>query len=150
VSSRFEKQLLLFYAAAIPTYMVMAELALTVTLRAVLPRPYYPDPRAREAQRRWAADAIASVRYGEALVALRGDVAVGVTNGARGLIEAAHSQLAARREWVTNEKQRSVAHRITRFARVTNRRVTSGPPQAAVGLGRHAMAHHFSDSRRRS
>jgi hypothetical protein len=43
--------------------------------------------------------------------------------------------------------RRSVAHRITRFARVTNRRAVSGPARAGVGLGRNAMAHHFSDCR---
>ena len=34
-----------------------------------------------------------------------GDLVVGLANGARGLIEAGHSRLAARREWVINEKQ---------------------------------------------
>jgi predicted nucleotidyltransferase len=102
---RFDKQLLLFYVAGIPTYVVMAELALNVTLRGMLPRPVYPEALARDAQRRWAADAVASVRYGQAAVASRGDLIVGLANGARGLIEAGHSRLAARREWVINEKQ---------------------------------------------
>ena len=102
---RYDKQLLLFYAAGIPTYVVMAELALNVTLRGVLPRPVYPEMLAREAHRRWAIDAAASVRYGQAAVASRGDLVVGLANGARGLIEAGHSRLAARREWVINEKQ---------------------------------------------
>jgi predicted nucleotidyltransferase len=101
---RFEKQLLLFYAAGIPTYVVMAELALNVTLRGELPRPVYPEPLAQEARRRWAADALASLRYGET-AASRGDLAIGLANGARGLIERAHGRMAARREWVTNEKQ---------------------------------------------
>ncbi len=95
-AGRFDKQLLLFYAAGIPTYVVMAELALNITLRGVLPRPVYPAALAREAHRRWAADAVASVRYGLAAVASRGDLVVGLANGARGLIEAAHSRLAAR------------------------------------------------------
>jgi predicted nucleotidyltransferase len=104
-AGRFHKELLLFYAAGIPTYVLMAELALNVTLSGVLPRPAYPDALASEAPRRWAADAVASLRYGEAAVRSRGDVAVGLADGARGLIEAAHGVLAARREWVVNEKQ---------------------------------------------
>jgi len=104
-AGRFHKELLLFYAAGIPTYVVMAELALNVTLSGELPRPAYPDALAREAHRRWATDAVASLRYGESAVRSRGDVAVGLANGARGLIEAAHGRLAARREWIVNEKQ---------------------------------------------
>jgi hypothetical protein len=102
---RFDKQLLLFYTAGIPTYVVMAELALNVTLRGVLPRPAYPEALALEAHRRWAADARASVRYAHAAVARRNDLTVGLANGARALIEAAHGRLAANREWVLNEKQ---------------------------------------------
>lgn len=104
-AGRFHKELLLFYVAGIPTYVLMAELALNVTLSGVLPRPAYPDALASEAHRRWATDAVASLRYGEAAVRSRGDVAVGLANGARALIEAAHGRLAARREWVVNEKQ---------------------------------------------
>lgn len=103
-AGHFRKELLLFYVAGIPTYVVMAELALNVVLSGVLPRPAFPEALAREAQRRWASDAVASLRYGEQAVRSRGDVAVGLANGARGLIEAAHGRLAARREWVTNEK----------------------------------------------
>lgn len=103
-AGRFRKELLLFYAAGIPTYTVMAELALNVVLSGVLPRPDYPEALAQEAPRRWAADAQASLRYGAAALRSRGDVIVALANGARGLIEAAHGRLAERREWVTNEK----------------------------------------------
>jgi predicted nucleotidyltransferase len=103
-AGRFRKELLLFYVAGIPTYVVMAELALHVALSGQLPRPAYPAALAREAQRRWAADAVASLRYGETALRSRGDLTIGLANGARGLIEAAHGRLAARREWVINEK----------------------------------------------
>lgn len=104
-AGRFRKELLLFYAAGIPTYVVMAELALHVVLSGtVLPKPAYPDALAHEAERRWTSDALASLGYAEAAVRRHHDVAVGLANGARGLIEAAHGRLAARREWVINEK----------------------------------------------
>jgi hypothetical protein len=101
---RFIKELLLFYAAGIPTYVVMGELALNVALAGDLPAVEYPDALAREAARRWRTDAIASLSYSEAALRRRSDVAVGLANAARGLIEAAHGRLAERREWVLNEK----------------------------------------------
>jgi predicted nucleotidyltransferase len=103
-AGRFEKQLLLFYVAAIPTYVVMAELAPHEVLAGELPRPLYPEALARQASRRWQADAVASIAYAEAAVRRLDDVAVGLANGARGLIEVAHGRLAERREWVVNEK----------------------------------------------
>jgi predicted nucleotidyltransferase len=103
-AGRFQKQLLLFYAAGIPTYVVMAELALNVVLAGDLPRPRYPDVLADEAGRRWLADAMASLGYAEGAVRARGDTTVALANAARGLIEGAHGRLARRREWVLNEK----------------------------------------------
>jgi predicted nucleotidyltransferase len=101
---RFRKELLMFYAAGIPTYVVMGELALNVVLAGQLPTHEYPDALAREASRRWRADARASLAYGEAALRHRADTTVALANAARGLIEAAHSRLAQRREWVLNEK----------------------------------------------
>ena len=103
-AGRFRKELLAFYVAGIPTYVVMAELALNVVLFGELPRPDYPGALSREAGRRWRNDSLASLAYGEAALAGRRDVVVGLANAARGIIEAAHSRLAERREWVLNEK----------------------------------------------
>jgi predicted nucleotidyltransferase len=101
---RFRKELLLFYAAGIPTYVVMGELALNVVLAGELPAPEYPDALAREASGRWRDDALASLAYGEAALRQRADTVVAVANVARGLIEAAHGRLAQRKQWVLNEK----------------------------------------------
>lgn len=101
---RFEKQLLLSYVAGIPTYVLVAELALNIVLVGALHRPAYPPALARTASRRWAADSAHSLAYARAAAEVRGDVVVATANGARGLIEAAHAQLAARGEWVVNEK----------------------------------------------
>ena len=61
-SGRFNKELLLFYAAGIPTYVVMAELATDRVLLGDLPRPSYPELLAIEAGRRWNRDALAEPR----------------------------------------------------------------------------------------
>src|SRR5215472_884387 len=103
-AGRFAKQLLLFYAAGIPTYVLAAELATNVVLHGELPRPGYPPRLADEASMRWLADAQASLWYAASALGSRGDVTVAHANAARGLIEASHARLAARREWVLNEK----------------------------------------------
>jgi predicted nucleotidyltransferase len=103
-AGRYEKEFLLFYVAGIPTYVVMAELATHRVLSGLLPRPGYPDALAVTAARRWHEDAQRSLAYAAAALESRSDVAVAMANTGRGLIEAAHSVLARRREWVTNEK----------------------------------------------
>jgi predicted nucleotidyltransferase len=103
-AGRFRKELLQFYAAGIPTYVVMGELALNVVLVGELDAPEYPRLLAREASGRWHSDALASLAYGEAALRHRADTTVGLANATRGLIEAAHGHLAARHEWVLNEK----------------------------------------------
>ncbi len=82
----------------------MAELATHVVLNGELPRPRYPARLAEAASLAWLADARASLRYAWAALRGRADVPVGLANASRGLIEAAHSRLAGRREWVLNEK----------------------------------------------
>jgi Nucleotidyltransferase domain len=103
-AGRFEKELLMFYVAGIPTYVVVAELATNRVLAGDLPRPDYPDALSREAGRRWHNDALASLGYAAGALRSRGDLAVGLANASRGLIEEAHSALARRKEWVLNEK----------------------------------------------
>ena len=103
-AGRFRKELLMFYVAGIPTYVVMAELALNVVLDGHLPKPMYPEALAREASRRWQWDAVASATYGERALRHRGDVAIALANTTRALVEAAQARLAARRQWVLNEK----------------------------------------------
>jgi hypothetical protein len=103
-AGRFKKELLLFYVAGIPTYVVMAELAINRVLAGHLPRVEYPDLLASEAGRRWHSDAELSLDYAARSLQRRGDPAVAMANATRGLIEAAHSVLAYRHQWVLNEK----------------------------------------------
>ena len=101
---RYQKQLLPFYAAGIPTYTVVAELAINSVLVGDLPRPAYPDTLAASAASRWREDALLSIGYARAALTHRGDVAVAVANGSRAVIELAHSRAARDKRWVTNEK----------------------------------------------
>lgn len=142
-SGRFDKEILLFYVAGIPTYVVMAELALNVTLRGVLPRPDYPEALAREAERRWADDAIAHLGYGVAALRSRGDVVVGLASGTRALVEAAHSRLAARREWVLNEKQIVERAGLTEWATLLMNATDAAELQDALA----AIHHHLAPER---
>jgi predicted nucleotidyltransferase len=103
-AGRFQKELLMFYVAGIPTYVVMGELAINRVLAGTLPRPGYPEPLATSAGERWRKDATASLGYAGAALRSRRDVTVALSNAGRGLVEAAHSTLAYRRQWALNEK----------------------------------------------
>ena len=101
---RFEKELLLFYVAGIPTYVVMGELATNRVLTGDLARPGYPELLATSAGRRWRRDALSSLGYAAAALRARRDLTVALSNAGRGLVEAAHSVLAYRGQWALNEK----------------------------------------------
>lgn len=97
---RFEKQLLMFYLAGIPTYAVVGELAINRVLSGSLPRPEYPSELRESAARRWHNDALLSASYRPT-----DDPIIALGNVTRALIEESHSRLAARGIWVTNEKR---------------------------------------------
>jgi len=99
-AGRFEKQFLMFYLAGIPTYVVAAELAINRVLAGTLPRPEYPAALRESAARRWHHDAQLSLSYQPA-----NDPVVAIGNVSRALLEEAHSRVAARGIWVTNEKR---------------------------------------------
>ena len=72
-AGRFTKQLLLFYTAGIPTYVVVGELAVNLVLAGALPRPAYPALLSEAAATRWHDDAIASVAYARNALVARGE-----------------------------------------------------------------------------
>ena len=82
----------------------MGELATGVVLSGVLPKPEYPEVLASDAFRRWTNDSVLSLGYAASALRSRGDLAVGVCNAGRALIERSHAVLANRRHWVLNEK----------------------------------------------
>ena len=95
---------LLFHLADIPTYLVLAELAINRVLRGDLPRPEFPKALQEAAPPAWWANAEMTMLYAEANHAPFGRVAQCLGLLAQGASQAAHAVLAARAEWVTNEK----------------------------------------------
>lgn len=104
-TGRFRIERLPFYLAGIPTYVVVAELALGQTLIGTLPRPTYPPALQKEASRIWHDAAQLTLAYAEKAYATMGDP-IGVAGAlARAIMEEGHARLAARGEWVLNEKR---------------------------------------------
>ncbi|HEY8984985.1 MAG TPA: nucleotidyltransferase domain-containing protein, partial [Streptomyces sp.] len=97
---------LLFHLAGIPTYLVVAELAVNRVLRGTAPRPDgYPEKLSTAASARWYDAARATLDYARAAHAparrwteALGAIAVAAT-------QTGHAVLAARGEWITNEKR---------------------------------------------
>jgi predicted nucleotidyltransferase len=101
---QFEIERLMFHLAGIPTYLVVAELALCRVLRGELPRPDYPEALRGTASRRWWDDARMTLDYARAAHATRNHLADCAGAIALASCQAAHAILAARGQWITNEK----------------------------------------------
>jgi Nucleotidyltransferase domain len=101
---RFSIEPLLFHLAEIPSYLVLAELAVKRVLRGSLPAPDYPAALRSRAPRVWWQRADRTFGYARANHAPYGRVAQCAGLIAQAASQAAHAVLAARGEWVTNEK----------------------------------------------
>jgi predicted nucleotidyltransferase len=101
---RFHIERLMFHLAGIPSYIVLAELALNRVLSGELPRPGYPPALRRTAQAAWRENATATLGYARAAHADRGHLADTAGAIALAACQGAHAVLAGRGEWVTNEK----------------------------------------------
>jgi len=101
---RFRVEPLMFHLVGIPTYLVVAELAVGRVLVGDLPRPGYPDALRRSAPPRWRGFASATLAYAERDHAPHGRVAQCAGMIAQAASYTAHAVLAARGEWVTNDK----------------------------------------------
>ncbi|WAP59674.1 nucleotidyltransferase domain-containing protein [Streptomyces sp. S465] len=102
---RFHWEPLMFHLAGIPSYLVVAELALNQVLRGTLPRPEYPEALRAAAPPVWRGRAALTLRYASAAYAVRGQATEVAGAVATAAMETAHAVLAARGEWVTNEKR---------------------------------------------
>ncbi|MGH2697646.1 MAG: nucleotidyltransferase domain-containing protein [Actinomycetota bacterium] len=101
---RFRIERLLFHLAGVPTYIVVAELALGRVLHGELPNPDYPETLANVASERWWEEARLTLDYARDSYARMGRVAETAGAIATAACQTAHAIMAARREWVTNEK----------------------------------------------
>nr|WP_318276405.1 nucleotidyltransferase domain-containing protein [Mycobacterium eburneum] len=102
---RFHWEPLMFHLAGIPSYLVVAELAVNRVLRGRLPRPDYPEALRRSAPPVWRNRAALTLRYAKDNYARRGQVTEVAGLLATAAMETAHAVLAARGEWITNEKR---------------------------------------------
>lgn len=123
-AGRFGIEPLLFYVAGIPTYAVVAELAINRVLRGELPRPDYPEALRRTANDVWHDRATAHLGYASGA----SDALTATANATRALIEESHGRLAAQGIWVTNEKR--IASRAGLGAAVD--RLAAGEPAIDV------------------
>jgi hypothetical protein len=102
---RYRVERLPFHLAGVPTYIVVGELAVNVVLHGELPSPGgYPDKLRVAAHQAWLADAMRTLGYARAAYASRGNLAQTAGAIALAFAQGAHAALAARGEWVTNEK----------------------------------------------
>ncbi|MGW1048174.1 nucleotidyltransferase domain-containing protein [Streptomyces sp. NPDC002521] len=103
---RFRVEPLLFHLAGIPSYLIVAELAGNQVLRGTLPHPArYPAKLRATAAERWHSTARATLGYAKANHAPHGRLTETAGAIATAAAQAAHGVLAARGEWVTNEKR---------------------------------------------
>lgn len=103
-AGRFRIEPLMFHLADIPSYLVVAELALNRVLRGRLPRPSYPAALRASAPDMWWVNADLTFGYARANHAPYGRLAQCTALVVQAASQAAHAILAARGEWVTNEK----------------------------------------------
>jgi hypothetical protein len=101
---RFHVEPLLFHLAGIPSYLIVAELALNRVLHGSLPRPDYPAALRERAPQLWWANAELVFGYAATYHARQGRAAQCIGLLVQAATQSAHAVLAARGEWVTNEK----------------------------------------------
>lgn len=101
---RFDIEPLAFHLAGLPSYLVLAELAVKRVLRGELPTPDYPVALRERAPRIWWGRAEQEFDYARAFHAPYGRLAQCAGLVVRAACYAAHAVLAARGQWVTNEK----------------------------------------------
>nr|WP_189181068.1 nucleotidyltransferase domain-containing protein [Microbispora rosea] len=102
---RFHWEPLMFHLAGIPSYLVVAELALNRVLRGELPRPAYPERLRETAPPVWRGRAAMTLQYAKASHAPRGQAVEVAGALATAAMQTAHAVVAARGQWVTNEKR---------------------------------------------
>jgi hypothetical protein len=103
-SGRFDIQPLMFHLAGIPSYLVLAELAVKRVLHGELPTPAYPAALRSRARSVWWGRAERTFEYARENHARMGRLTQCAGLVAQATSQAAHAVLAARGEWITNEK----------------------------------------------
>lgn len=102
---RFHWEPLMFHLAGIPSYLVAAELAGNKVVRGTLPRPSFPEALRETAPPIWRGRASQTLRYARGAYVPRGQATEVAGALATAGMQTAHAILAARGEWITNEKR---------------------------------------------
>jgi hypothetical protein len=87
-----------------PSYTLLAELALGHVLAGTLPNPSFPDLLRERAPSRWRWEANFALNQAEAHTRVD-DVAACLGKLSFAVLAEAHARLCERSEWITNEKQ---------------------------------------------
>lgn len=101
---RFTIEPLAFHLAGYPSYLILAELSVKRVLYGSLPTPDYPVALRRRASEVWWGRADITFGYARSFHAPQGRVTQCVGLAAQAASQSAHAVLAARGEWITNEK----------------------------------------------
>ncbi|WP_329454256.1 nucleotidyltransferase domain-containing protein [Streptomyces sp. NBC_01497] len=102
---RFHWEPLMFHLAGVPSYLVVAELGLNQVLRGALPRPGYPPRLRATAPPVWRERAALTLQYAKAAHVPHGRLSEVAGALSVAAAQTAHAVLAARGEWVTNDKR---------------------------------------------
>lgn len=102
---RFHWEPLMFHLAGIPSYLLVAELAINQVLHGTLPRPTYPEALRESAPPIWRNRAAVTLHYAKGTYVPRGQATEVAGSLAIAAMQTAHAVLAARGEWTTNEKR---------------------------------------------
>ncbi|GII80350.1 DNA polymerase subunit beta [Sphaerisporangium rufum] len=141
-AGRFGVERLMFHLAGIPTYIVVAELALGRAVAGELPRPDYPPALRAAAPPRWWGDARATLDYAAAH-ARAGRLAETAGSIATAACQTAHAVLAARGVWATNDKtllDRAGLRRVDEILATAPGRPVQAIEEAGAFLARAAAA----------
>jgi predicted nucleotidyltransferase len=92
------------YIVGAPTYLPAGELATCRPITGALPRPGFPEPLAASAARRWGGRAAVSLTFARSHAGA-GDAVCCAGMLVDAILCVAHARLAARHEWVLNEKR---------------------------------------------
>ena len=101
---RFRIEPLMFHLAGIPSYLVLAELAVKRVLHGQLPTPGFPAALREHAPQVWWDRAERTFDYARVNYAAHERLAQCAGLVAQATSQAAHAVLAARGQWITNEK----------------------------------------------
>jgi len=103
-AGRFVVERLMFHVLGIPSYLLLAELALNTTLRGCLVKPDYPDRLRAAAPEAWWSWAAGTFDYALTNHAPAGRTTMALGLAAQAVAASAHAVLAARGQWITNDK----------------------------------------------